>query len=85
MSAAAFNDVLIFRFKPFKRIYKHVKSRKQLILNCKNGRNVHGRRKCVVRGLTHVYIVVWMQKLFPGNFISAVCNYFIGIHIRLCA
>jgi len=81
MCASAFYNVSVFSFKALKRTYQQVKSRKKLILNCQNCRYMHCRRKCVIRGLTHVYIVIRMQKLLSCNFVSAVGNNLICVHV----
>ena len=55
------------------------------------GRDVHGRRKGVVRGLTFVYVIVGVDKLLfvrelaALEHMGAVCDDFIGIHIALSA
>src|SRR5579863_7863802 len=53
-------------------------------------RNVHRRRKSIVRGLRFVYIIVGTQIFFfVSQFASvddmtAVCDHFIYIHVALC-
>ena len=59
--------------------------RDQSLFEPDHGGNVHGRRIRIVGGLAHVYIVIWMQQLLTGDFISPVGDDFIGIHIGLSA
>ena len=46
---------------------------------------MHCSGECVVRRLTHIDIVIRVQDLLSGNFITAVCDNFVGVHVGLCA
>ena len=46
---------------------------------------MQSRRKCVVRGLAHIHIIIRMAELLPGQFVCPVGNHFVGIHIGLSA
>ena len=52
-------------------------------LNHQNGGNVHGRGEGVVRGLAHIHVVVGVQNLCPCDFVAAVGNDLVGVHVRL--
>ena len=52
--------------------------------------NVHRGRECVIRALAHIYVVIRVNRFFRPHFTahhfnSAVRDYFIGIHVALCA
>ena len=83
-TAALYNALVLF-FQTAEGCNQCINCRQNLILYCKNSGNVHCGRKCVIGRLAHVDIIVRMQKLCSGDFISAVCNYLIGIHVRLRA
>ncbi len=64
--------------------------RDQRILHALGGRDVHGRRKRVVRRLRHVDVIVGMDRLFrshlaAGNFDGAVGDDLVHIHVGLGA
>ena len=46
---------------------------------------MHGRREGVVRGLAHIDVIVRVQNLFAGDFVAAICDNLVGVHVRLSA
>ena len=81
MCSAGFDNALVFRLKPAKRRGQLVNRRQHLLFDRFHRRNVHRGRECVVRRLGHVDIVIRMQQLFARDFIAAVGNDLVGIHV----
>ena len=54
-----------------------------MIFQCHNGSDVHRRWEGIVGALRHIAVIVWMQQLFTCQFIAAVRQHLIAIHIRL--
>ena len=85
MRPAGFDDALVFHLQTAERCYQRVDGGDDLVLKRADCRNVHGRRECVVGRLRHIDIIVRVQQLFARNFIAAVGNNLVAVHVRLCA
>ena len=84
MGSASFDDPLIFLFQSFQFCDHSFHSRDQFLFCFQHSGNMHGCGEGIVRALAHIDMVIGMQQFFPCNFIAAVGNHFIHVHIGLC-
>ncbi len=80
---AALDDPLIFFLQLPEDPDQALRRGDQPVLQGRHRRNVHGRRKSVVGGLTHIDVIIGMAELLPGNLIGPVRDDLVGIHIGL--
>ena len=57
----------------------------KFIFQSEDRRNVHRGREGVVRALGLVAVIVRVQQLFARNFVAAVCNDLVHVHVGLGA
>ena len=81
MSSARFNDTFVILFEFLKCGNKSINGRNNLILNSQNSGNAHGCRECIVRGLRHINIIIWVKNLLTCNFVTPVCDNLVCVHI----
>ena len=85
MRPAGLYHALVFRLESSKRRRQLVDGRQNLLFDRFYRRNVHRGRERVVGRLGHVDIVVRVQKLFACDFVAAVGDDLVGVHVRLRA
>ena len=85
MRTSRFYYAFVFSLKFFECCDKFFNRGEELILNRDNRRNVHSGGECVVRRLTHIYVVVGVAEFCAGKLICTVCNNLVCVHIGLCA
>ena len=85
MRPAGLDNACIFFLQTAECCCQRVDGGDDLVLKRADRRDVHGRRERVVGRLRHIDIVVRVQQLFARNFIAAVGNNLVAVHVRLCA
>ena len=85
MGAAAFDNAAVFLFQTAEGGNQQINGREELVFNGKDRRNMHGGGESVIGRLAHIDVIIGMQQLFAGNFIAAVGNDLVGVHVGLGA
>ena len=85
MRSAALYNSFVLAFETAESRYKFIHRGEKRIFYRHDRGDVHRRGESVVGTLALVYIVVGMQQFFARDFVAAVGNDFVGVHIRLRA
>ena len=85
MGSSGFDDIRVFLFQPRERVCELIERREQAVFDGLYGRDVHRGREGVIAALRFVDMVVGMHELFAENFIRAIGDDFVDVHIGLCA
>ena len=85
MGSAGLHDALIAGLELSEAGNQRVERGQKLIFQGEDRRNVHRGREGVVRTLGLIAVIVRVQQLLARNFVSAVCNDFVHVHVGLGA
>ena len=90
MGSADFDNILEFKIFIRESLMAMIEGGQEVVGDLLRRGDGHGGWKAIVRALTQIDVVIGMNRLFLAerrseNFIGAICNHFIGVHVALGA